>query len=271
MIPTSNNINNAHYAQRAVPQSRGKGTGGLKLRYEKFLKIIFSDKIKWVRLLSVAFLFTSVSLAQLWNQSTHIVNEFKRKANPINLDVQKQCSDLASSLNNNSSSSSIASLWSNLQEDIVKATIPKEHATNANFTNWINALFQSEYQVYQLRSSAIHPPNTRTMLRILQIIHDRVQYLNNNNKHKKKVPPPLSIAVLGGSVTVGMGCAENHIGLPKKFWNNKNTECAWPARLEYMFNQVLFRGQPKQEEQVVKITNLATGGASTEVGKVVLE
>ena len=67
-------------------------------------------------------------------------------------------------------------------------------------------------------------------------------------------------------MTVGMGCGENHVGLNIPGWMNKQFICAWPARLENMFNEVLFQGK-----DVVKVSNLASGGASSEVGKVVME
>ena len=47
---------------------------------------------------------------------------------------------------------------------------------------------------------------------------------------------------------------------------NEYRICAWPSRLEALFNQVLFQG-----EEVVKVSNLAVGGANSEVGKTLLE
>lgn len=228
-----------------------------------YLQIASSEKLRWVRIAAAAILFTSISLTQMWTQSVQVLKQLKTyrdksNAGPINFDVQSQCSNF---------NSSVSSMWNILGDEIMKASYyPKEHALNANFTNWVNTLFQSDYQVHQMRPSAIHQPDTATMLRLLQIIHDRVEFLKSGKSATDSSPPPLHIMVMGGSVTVGMGCGENHVGLNIPGWMNKQLTCAWPSRLEHLFNQVLFQGK-----EVIKVSNLATGGASTEVGKVVME
>lgn len=230
-----------------------------------FLRIAFSKKLKWtrtMRTMTIAILFiVMASTQQQWNQTIQVLKQPKRKDAPINLlDIQTQCANF---------DSSVSSMWNNLGEKIMNAShFPEEHRVNANFTNWVDSLFRSEYQVHQLRPSVVHQPDSVAMLRILNIIHERVMFLKQGTSSTSTSlsPPPLHILVMGGSVTAGMGCGENQVGLDIPGWSNKQITCAWPARLENLFNQVLFQG-----EKVVKVSNLATGGASTEVGKVVME
>jgi len=74
--------------------------------------------------------------------------------------------------------------------------------------------------------------------------------------------------VTGGSVTLGTKCGTNPVGIPapggKEFW--VNTPCTWASRLQNLFNEALFKNK-----SVVKVTNIAAGGASSEIAKVVLE
>ena len=72
--------------------------------------------------------------------------------------------------------------------------------------------------------------------------------------------------VMGGLVASSNNCEQNPIGLGARDWRVAMTECAWPARLEHMFNHVYFDG-----EFVVEITNLSVGGASSEVGTVIMD
>jgi hypothetical protein len=99
----------------------------------------------------------------------------------------------------------------------------------------------------------------------LEVISKRIGYLESKEKEPPH-EPPLHVLVTGGSVTAGNNCETNPIGLPAADWRKIVSDCPWPTRLENLFNQVLFDGK-----QVVKITNLAAGGSSSEIGKVVLE
>ena len=158
-------------------------------------------------------------------------------------------------------------LWKNLEVQILNASYTsQEHASNINFTRWVDYLFHSHYQVQQLRRSSSHPANPTTVMSLMQIISDRLAFLKIHSNGDVHESPPLHILVMGGSVAAGHNCGENPVGLPAPRWQMQHTSCAWPMRLENLFNQALFQGL-----KVVKVTNLSTGGASSEIGKVVLE
>jgi hypothetical protein len=142
---------------------------------------------------------------------------------------------------------------------------PEQQNNNTKFRDWIDQLFRDHYQSYQVRRSAIHPPGLEVTLKLLEIISKRVNYLRDNTL-SASAAPPLHILVSGGSLTSGMGCGVNHVGITQPGWVRQYTECAWPARLEHLFNLVLFQGK-----EVVKVSNLAVGGSNSEVGKAVLE
>eukprot|EP00985_Skeletonema_marinoi_P033458 scaffold41368_cov190-Skeletonema_marinoi.AAC.1 len=131
------------------------------------------------------------------------------------------------------------------------------------FRDWIDELFRDHYQSYQLRRSAIHPPGLEVTLKVLEIISKRVNYLQDSTL---SAAPPLHILVSGGSVTSGIQCGINHVGIAQPVGLKEDNDCAWPARLEHLFNRVLFDGK-----KVVKVSNLAVGGSNSEIGKALLE
>lgn len=140
---------------------------------------------------------------------------------------------------------------------------PEEQNNSSEFHAWVDELFQDHYQSYQVRRSAIHPPGLEVTLKLLEIISKRVNYLRDNTLSEA---PPLHILVIGGSLTSGMACGINNLGLKTPGWMRQYTICAWPNRLQHLFNRVLFNG-----EEVVKVSNLAVGGSNSEVGKTLLE
>mmetsp|Transcript_8044 Transcript_8044/g.16405 ORF Transcript_8044/g.16405 Transcript_8044/m.16405 type:complete len:584 (+) Transcript_8044:52-1803(+) len=155
-------------------------------------------------------------------------------------------------------------IWSDLKKDILAASYwPMDQANNSNFTQWIDGLFVEYYNVHQLRRSSFYPADAAASKVLIEVVSDRMKYLNGQ---LRSYSPPMHILVTGGSVTFGMNCAQNPVGIPEESLNKKFIDCAWPARLENLFNRGLF-----QNKKVVKVTNLATGGASTDVSNVVLE
>ena len=163
---------------------------------------------------------------------------------------------------------SVSTLWKQSASKIKEAvtSFPADQQNNTRFHEWVDQLFQDHYQTYQLRRSAIHPPGIEVTLKVLEIISKRVNHLRRDDTLVQE-EPQLHILVTGGSLPAGGGCGGNHVGLDldnnhKKFYS----ECAWPVKLEDLFNQVLFEGQ-----NVVKVSNLATGGADSEIGKTMLE
>ena len=159
--------------------------------------------------------------------------------------------------------------WKQFEAEIKEAAVKdatwfqQDQNNNTKFREWIDELIQDHYQSYQVQRSAIHPPRLEVILKVLEIISKRINYLR---RISLSAAPPLHILVSGGSLTSGMACGINHVGLNQPGWMRQYTECAWPARLEHLFNQVLFNG-----EEVVKVSNLAVGGANSEIGKVLLE
>lgn len=166
-------------------------------------------------------------------------------------------------------STSAPTFWKQFESKIKEAAVenatwfPENQNNSSEFHAWIDELFQDHYQSYQVRRSAIHPPGLEVTLKVLEIISKRVNYIRDNTL---SAAPPLHILVTGGSLTSGMACGCNHLGLQSPGWMRQYTECAWPARLEHLFNRVLFDG-----EEVVKVSNLAVGGANSEIGKTLLE
>ncbi len=159
--------------------------------------------------------------------------------------------------------------WKQFESEIKEAAVKnatwyhEDQNNNTQFTEWISELFQDHYQSYQVKRSAVHPPGLEVMMKVLKIISKRIDYLQNISL---LAAPPLHILVTGGSVTAGIGCGANHIGLIEPRLMVEYTECAWPARLEHLLNRVLFDG-----EEVVKVSNLAVGGSNSEIGKTLLE
>ena len=164
--------------------------------------------------------------------------------------------------------------WNQHEAEIKEAALLRHEylgdQNNTQLDGWIDKLFRNYYQSYQVRRSSVHPPSLNSTLKILDIISKRVNYIlqkeksDNQEDSDEHAPPQLHIAVTGGSVTQGVNCRTNHIGLELDY--RKLRECAWPARLQELFNRVLFHGR-----DVVKVTNLAVGGSSSEIGRVLLE
>jgi hypothetical protein len=172
---------------------------------------------------------------------------------------------------------SVPIFWKQFESEIKEAAVtplatsdyPEDQNNNTRFHDWIAQLFQDHYQSYQVRRSAIHPPGLEDTVKVLEIISKRVDYLRldeDTPANAADAAPPLHILVTGGSLTAGMACGENPIGLTSRDWRVEYRKCAWSTRLEHLFNHVLFQGK-----EVVKVSNLATGGANSEIGKTLLE
>jgi len=151
---------------------------------------------------------------------------------------------------------SSSSIWHGLKNAVLNASyFPEKDRDNAEFRQWVKDMLQF-HTGSRLRRSVSHSAESLTIQTILQVIE----------KRKDGSDEPLRIMVMGGSVASGINCSRNPIGLGERGYMVADTECAWPARLEHMFNHVFFDG-----ESVVEITNLATGGSSSEVGTVIMD
>jgi hypothetical protein len=155
--------------------------------------------------------------------------------------------------------------WKKRRSDILKASYwPQKHATDPKFTTWVDALFSNHFSASEIGKSVQQRPDQRQTESILQVISKRLAYLESLDREAHQ--PPLHILVTGGSVTQGINCETNPIGLPAGHWTRVASDCPWPVRLQNLFNQALFDGN-----EVVKVTNLGVGGSSSEIGRVALE
>lgn len=168
-------------------------------------------------------------------------------------------------------STDVPRFWNTFSSEIIDASVSNvttwfqdEQNSNTQFKHWLDTLFETYYKTDDMIKSTIRSPDLDATLKVLDIISSRVKYLDEGEKGMPS--PPLHILVTGGSLTSGMACGENHVGITKPGWMNEYRICAWPSRLQALFNQVLFQG-----EEVVKVSNLAVGGANSEVGKTLLE
>lgn len=166
---------------------------------------------------------------------------------------------------------SLPIFWKQFESEIKDAAVrlatdyPEDQNNNTRFHDWIAQLFHDHYQSYQVRRSAIHPPGLEDTVKVLQIISKRVDFLRGENT-LADVAPPLHILVTGGSLTAGMACGNNPVSLNTPDWRYEYRKCAWPTRLEHLFNHVLFQGR-----EVGKVSNIAVGGSNSEIGKTLLE
>jgi hypothetical protein len=121
-----------------------------------------------------------------------------------------------------------------------------------------------------------------TITKLLQKIEHRYEYITNPTLYILKyntTPSPITITILGGSVTMGVNC---YTGIPRLDLQR----CSWPIRLEYFMNhmihQTIILQQPQQQQSssssqqsknlpFVKIETLAMGGTNTATGQIILE
>ncbi|KAI2495463.1 hypothetical protein MHU86_19050 [Fragilaria crotonensis] len=118
----------------------------------------------------------------------------------------------------------------------------------------------NEFILPTLRRSIIHPMDTKQMQTLLNIIELRLADPTNN--------PPLEIMTFGSSVVEGFN-SNFHNWWQSGSYNKRVPESAsfaWPARLEAVLNDVVFRGQ-----NVVRVTNHGAGGTCSSSGALALE
>ncbi len=92
---------------------------------------------------------------------------------------------------------------------------------------------------------------------VMDIAWKRYQYLQNNDgrvdKKDKSAPRKVSILVMGGSVTMGVQCAENPVQQTSRF---ARRNCAWPTRLQHFFDALF--------PDIVELNMITLGGTNTE-------
>ena len=124
----------------------------------------------------------------------------------------------------------------------------------------------SFYTASRLRRSVMRPAPPEEIIQIMKLATEIKHHnaLASDDTKKRS----LRVLVLGGSVTVGIGCQwPDNLGMPKsRHWSVPGEKCAWSYHLERILNRVIFEG-----EEIVKIDNIANGGISSEFGALVLE
>ena len=167
---------------------------------------------------------------------------------------------------------STSNVWHNLYDEILNASYhahPRIETLNTTqlhaYKDWVEQLY-SFYTPSKLRRSIMNPAPPKEIVQLMklasEIKHHNAKVSDENDKRV------LRILLLGGSVTVGIGCSwPENLNIPKpSHWANPGEECAWSFRLEKLLNHVLFDG-----EKIVRVDNIATGGQTNEMGTHVLE
>jgi hypothetical protein len=142
---------------------------------------------------------------------------------------------------------------------------PSAHADHPElgnaFRDWVDSTF-AFYSGARLRRSVAHPAPVQSVRQLLRHLATASSRQGDGIGGDAE---PIRILVMGGSVTYGHRCYLNSevAGLP---WV-KESDCAWPARLEKMLNQVLSPEYPG----LFQVTNNAIRATNSEVGAALLE
>ena len=138
-----------------------------------------------------------------------------------------------------------------------------------NFVQWVQESMQY-FTLDKLQHTQMSQPlhSQSTIQNTHTIIERKLQHRQNTSI------PPLRILIFGGSVTTGHECLENIFDFQvrkdgkdnglKASANHEVKTCAWPGRLQEMFNAIL-------GPNIIEITNMANGGAQTEMSTSVLQ
>ena len=144
-------------------------------------------------------------------------------------------------------------LWRDHRERIINAARTDIAGSDVDtkdeaYPPWLEGLFQLLHTRF-LRLGYKHPPNPAAMKQVFEIINAALL--------KKPGSRPLSVVVVGGSVTQGRGSCTDFIA--KSAINKNSYSCNWPFQL-----QKLGRG-------VIQVTNLSVGGTTTGLSSTILK
>jgi hypothetical protein len=224
------------------------------------------EKIRGIRGYAVGFLvligccqlvspyyFRSIQQAETRYSTVAAKKSSIKRAHPL-------CRKLASSNNTSEKWPVMAAshVWQSFRNELLNASYATQDTENEKFRPWVTELFDW-YTTDRMERSLSFPASSASMRQILKIIEDY-----------PTTKEPLQVLVMGGSVTAGHGGMANTIGVRderRPRGSNPFLSCgAWPTRLESLLNSFFFDGEP-----VVKVTNLAVGGTSSDVGSMILE
>ena len=116
------------------------------------------------------------------------------------------------------------------------------------------------------------PRDWSAMETVLHKLIARYHHLKSPAKTTKAntIPPPVTILVMGGSVTMGINCYRPRGG----GLSPTQKQCAWAARLESFLNQLAGFGETYQRgddsTKLVKVINRSVGGYNSAVGETIL-
>ena len=167
-------------------------------------------------------------------------------------------------------------VWENkMKQQIMDVSLMGESDWNhdlrdqPNFVEWVQESLEY-FTLDKLQHTQMSQPlhSQSTIQHIHTIIERKLQHRQNESI------PPLQILIFGGSVTIGHECLENVFDFQvrkdgkdnglKASANHEVKTCAWPGRLQEMFNAIL-------GPNIIEITNMANGGAQTEMSTTVLQ
>lgn len=135
------------------------------------------------------------------------------------------------------------------------------NAKHLNYTKMEQdfAKVANELNVPNLRTSLLHPMDGHKMSRLLRIMELRLTDPDNN--------PPLHIMTFGGSVVIGYNSQFHlwHLNGSVNRMTKGMERNNWPAQMQRIWNEVVFDGK-----DVVRVTNMASGGATSDVGALAL-
>eukprot|EP00537_Pseudo-nitzschia_pungens_P012389 CAMPEP_0172394896 /NCGR_PEP_ID=MMETSP1061-20121228/17092_1 /TAXON_ID=37318 /ORGANISM="Pseudo-nitzschia pungens, Strain cf. pungens" /LENGTH=642 /DNA_ID=CAMNT_0013126353 /DNA_START=79 /DNA_END=2004 /DNA_ORIENTATION=- len=163
-------------------------------------------------------------------------------------------------------------VWTNLHHQILNATysnIPSyetlEGEVLQGYHEWVDTLF-SFYKVSNLRRSVMNPAPPKEIVQVLKLANEIK--LHNSLVSDDKDKRSLRVLVMGGSVTLGVGCNwPEGLGMVKpRYWARPGERCMWSAWLEKVVDDVIFEGQ-----KIFKVENIAAGGLTSETGSIVFE
>ena len=139
-----------------------------------------------------------------------------------------------------------SSLWTEMLTNILTASSTSSSLRGPSEVELRKLLYSTVPPSRLRRALRSRPANVATIAHIAEILQARIR--------SPETSPPLKIAVLGGSVTIGRGCGPGM----------QDVACAWPNRFESLINSLA-------GIDLVKIVNMGNGGTSTSQGRVIIK
>lgn len=149
-------------------------------------------------------------------------------------------------------------LWRNHGERIINATRANIAGSafdikDEAYPPWLEGLFALLHPRF-LRLGNKNPPSPSAMKEIFKIIDAAIL--------KKPGSRPLSVIVLGGSVTQGRGSCTDYIS--QSTVDKNSYSCNWPFQLQKLCDEFFGR-------DVIRVNNLSVGGTSTALSTTILK